>query len=124
MALMIANEHPVARIMHRCELCARLIQPGERYNRQRLIGDDGPYVFKDCAHCEATVKILNEIEGDWYDSEFGYSTYDLAELEPSTIQAARLKIMWKRQWRRRDRDLYPVPEPLFRPAEAPNGGAR
>ena len=115
MSLLLASEHPVARVMHRCDLCQRLINPGERYNRQRVIGDDGPYVFKDCAHCEAAVKILNEVEGDWYDSEFGYSAYDFAEFDPTTIQTARLRAMWKRQWRRRDHELYPVPEPRNRP---------
>ena len=110
MGTMIANEHPVARIMHRCDLCLRLIQPGERYNRQRIIGDDGPYVFKDCAHCSAAVKILDRVEGDWYDSDFGYSSFDLADFEPTTIETARLKVMWRRQWRRRDRALYPIPE--------------
>lgn len=118
MTLLLATENPVARKEHTCSLCGRTIQPGERYSRQRCIGDDGPYVFKDCAHCHALVKVLNEVEGDWYDTDFGYSMYDVAEFEPSTIRTARLKVMWRRQWRRRDGALYPVPEPLLPPGRA------
>jgi hypothetical protein len=101
--------NPVARRDHRCQLCSREIQSGERYNRQRNIGDDGPYVFKACAHCTAMVKVLNEIEGDWYDDWEGYSYTDLLEFDPSAIYTARLRVMFRRGWRRRDGSLYPVP---------------
>lgn len=121
MTLLLASEHPVARKEHTCSMCRRTIEPGERYNRQRCIGDDGPYVFKDCAHCSALVAILHAVEGDWYDTDFGYTEYDVAELDPTTIRTARLKVMWKRHWRRRDGALYPVPERI-RPLE-PRGGA-
>lgn len=113
---MIASEHPVARKEHECSLCHRTIRPGERYNRQRSVGDDGPYVFKDCAHCEALVKILND-EGDWYDTWEGYTEYDVAEFELTTVQTARLKVMWRRKWTRRDGALYPVPELVLPPGQ-------
>lgn len=116
---MIANEHPVARKEHECSLCHRTIQPGERYNRQRSVGDDGPYVFKDCAHCEAMVKILNDDEGDWYDTWEGFTAWDVAELEPTSIRTARLKVMYHRRWRRRDGALYPVPDVVLPPAQQP-----
>lgn len=121
MSTVLASEHPVARKEHECSLCHRTIRPGERYNRQRSIGDDGPYVFKDCAHCEALVKALNDDEGDWFDYYEGYTEWDVAEFEPTTMRTARLKVMWKRQWRRRDGALYPIPDVRCSPASTTPG---
>ncbi|SHT54668.1 Uncharacterised protein [Mycobacteroides abscessus subsp. abscessus] len=40
-----------ARIVHRCELCNRIIHPGETYRYQVNIFD-GIYTWKCCAHCD------------------------------------------------------------------------
>ena len=104
--LVLASENPVARIEHKCQLCWRTIGPGERYNRQRNIGDDGPYVFKACAHCHAYV-LLTSLT-DWCDD--GYTADDLVEYEPGSIVEARWRAQHRRKWRRRDGTLYPIPK--------------
>jgi hypothetical protein len=106
MPLVLASENPVARKEHRCQLCYRTIEPGERYNRQRNIGDDGPYVFKACAHCDAYVRLADI--ASYCDD--GYTADDVCEYEPVDVTSARWRAQYRRKWRRRDGALYPVPE--------------
>jgi len=108
MPTVLASEHPVARIEHHCQLCGRTIEPGEKYNRQRNIGDDGPYVFKACAHCHALTVVTTATESANYYGE-GYTADDLLEWEPGTVWEARLRAQYRRKWRRLDGCLYPVP---------------
>lgn len=108
--IVLASENHVARKQHRCELCGRTIEPGERYNRQRNIGDNGPCVFKSCAHCEALVTLTTATEDADYWGE-GYTTDDIWEWQPGNIWEARLRAQWRRRWRRRDGSLYDVPTP-------------
>lgn len=104
----IASENPKARIEHRCGLCGRTIQPGEHYNRQRNIGDAGPYVFKACAHCHALTRLTTAVDAaNWWGE--GYTADDIAEWRPDTVWEARYRAQWRRRWRRRDGDLYPIP---------------
>lgn len=104
--LVLADDNPVARKEHGCQLCGRTIEPGERYSRQRNIGDDGPYVFKACAHCHAYVR-LSEI-AEWCD-DVGYTADDMWEYEPRNITEARWRAQHRRRWRRRDGGLCPIP---------------
>lgn len=104
--LVLASDWPVARIEHHCQLCGRTIQPGEKYNRQRNVGDDGPYVFKACAHCHAYVKLAGI--ADWCDD--GYTADDVWEYEPGDMTEARWRAQHRRKWMRRDGALYPIPE--------------
>ena len=46
-------------------------------------------------------------DADFYGE--GYNTDDFCEWEPSTVWEARLRAQWRRHWRRRDGDLYPIP---------------
>jgi hypothetical protein len=104
--IVLASETPLARKEHRCHLCFRTIESGEQYNRQRNIGDDGPYVFKACAHCHAYVQqIINAL--DYYGE--GYTAEDLIEYEPGSITEARWRAQYRRKWRRRDGGLYSTP---------------
>jgi hypothetical protein len=103
--VVLASENPVARVEHGCQLCGRTIEPGERYNRQRNIGDDGPYVFKACAHCNAYVRLTDL--SSWCDD--GYTIDDVYEYEPCTMREARWRAQHRRKWRRRDGSLYPIP---------------
>jgi hypothetical protein len=109
MPLVLASENPVARKEHRCQLCNRTIEPGERYNRQRNIGDDGPYASKACAHCDALATLSTVAEWAWWNSD-GYTMDDFIEWEPTTVREARWRAQYRRKWRRRDGALYPVPE--------------
>lgn len=106
--IQLASDNPRARVEHVCQLCYRKIQPGEKYNRQRNIGDDGPYVFKACAHCHALAKVSTVIDNALDYSE-GYTADDFVEWEPTTILEARWRAQYRRKWRRRDGELYPIP---------------
>lgn len=55
MVTVIDTTTPVAKKTHTCSWCDTSINPGEKYHRARLIGDDGPYVWKACAACQALV---------------------------------------------------------------------
>lgn len=103
MLLVLGDETPVARKEHVCQLCGRKIRPGEQYHRQRNIGDDGPYVFKNCAHCQAMLPRVD------YDEWFGYTEEEFWEFEPETISDLRMKVQHRRKWTRRDGTLYPIP---------------
>lgn len=105
MPLTLADETPTARKEHWCQLCGRIIRLGETYHRQRNIGDDGPYVFKNCRHCEAILPLID------YDPGFGYTEDDYSQWEPTTLAELRWKVQLNRKWTRRDGALYPVPEP-------------
>lgn len=107
---MLGDSKPKARVEHRCGLCNRVIGVGETYHRARIVGDDGPYVFKKCAHCSATLRLYFD-EIVWEPSE-GYCDEDFHNWEPSTIHGARLRAQYRRKWRRRDGTLYPVPTAL------------
>lgn len=101
----IAYERPVARKDHTCQLCGRTIGEGEQYDRQRIVGDDGPYVFKSCAHCDAVVT-LADLD---YDREGGYTMNTIDQHEPSSWPEARWIVCWRRRWRRADGSLYAIP---------------
>jgi hypothetical protein len=117
----IADEHPTARIAHTCQMCGRTIQPGEVYRRQRNIWDGtDPYVWKECAHCEALLKV-GTFDDYWWDE--GVNEDTIREWEPPTITDMRWKVQWLRRWARRDGSLYPIPARLTPPAQSgPDGG--
>ncbi len=109
MTTVLHESNPRARKRHRCELCIRDIEVGETYNRQRSIYDGEPYVFKACEHCMALVHVFDESNAYWYDDE-GYTIDSIADVDPANLREARFQVQWRRKWRRRDGDLYPVPE--------------
>lgn len=51
MTVVLETVRPVARKEHFCETCLGTIGAGDKYVRQRNIGDDGPYVFKSHQLC-------------------------------------------------------------------------
>ena len=110
MTTFLGSTNPVARKEHYCDLCNRIITPGERYNRQCNVGDDGLYTFRACGHCQALIRAFNGESDWWYDTDFGYSYEDIADYRPGSVATARLLIGWRRKWRRRDGSLYPLPE--------------
>jgi len=103
---LLTNAWPVARKPHRCELCRRVIDPGEKYNRQSSVYDGRAYTFKSCAHCIALIDLYPDtIEL----ADEGYTEDDLREWEPLSVPAARLRAQYRRGWRNLAGDLYPVP---------------
>lgn len=104
---------PKARTEHTCSLCSRTIEPGEVYNRHRMIGDDGPYVWKQCAHCIALMVTYGaEIVWDWHE---GWSDEDVHEWEPGTPEGHQAQADWRNRWRGPDGALVSVPERVTRP---------
>ena len=104
--LVLADEQPVARKEHRCLCCYRTIEPGEKYHRQRNIGDDGPYVWKSCAHC-AEMAVICDLWAWADDYGVAWDSYD--QFEPSSLAELRLKALWRKGWRRGDGTLYSIP---------------
>ena len=99
---------PRARLAHQCELCNRTIDAGEVYGRWRMIGDDGPYVWKECAHCRALLALYrSEIV---YDDSEGYGWDSVADWEPSTAAGVAAQVGWRMRWRTGDGHLLPLPE--------------
>lgn len=107
----ISREHPVARKPHRCCMCYRQIEPGERYLRAFSANSDGAWTWKECQHCEAMVVLLWHQAFEWAAYDEGYNADTMGEFEPSTIAEARLQVYWRHGWRRRDGTLRPVPQP-------------
>jgi hypothetical protein len=98
------DQKPTARIEHWCSTCCRIIQPGETYRRIRLITDDGPDVYKGCAHCEA---VFNEIWRTDPDVRYYEDGVDLHEYlrEADCFPLLRL---FEKQWRNVGSDELPL----------------
>ena len=52
MIALLGDAWHVARREHQCDVCFGTIAVGDRYRRQRLIGDDTPYTFKAHGLCD------------------------------------------------------------------------
>ncbi|SBS73885.1 conserved hypothetical protein [uncultured Mycobacterium sp.] len=100
------DETPTARTFHECSLCGRTISPGEQYRRSRIIGDDGPYTFKECVHCREFCKLY--ADEFTFDSDEGYTEVDVAEWEPDDVEAIEHRRRFLIRWTH-GRDLFPVP---------------
>lgn len=104
------STRPRARTPHPCDSCGRTIEPGELYDRQ-FIADGHVWVYKECRHCSALVLLWHLYE--WtYDEGYTRDTFeeygsDVAHLD--RMRDARWYVQWRRQWRRRDGTLYPIP---------------
>jgi predicted RNA-binding Zn-ribbon protein involved in translation (DUF1610 family) len=101
----IADETRTARKAHRCELCRRDIEPGEKYRHQRYKDCGDIWTWRQCAHCDA---VIDALIADGMCGDFGIDCDLVGEWEPDTIAGLRLKVGWKRKWRRRDGSLYPL----------------
>lgn len=103
-----------ARAEHRCALCSRTIAIGEPYRCTRIIGDDGPYTYKECAHCTALIgsacppSLRDPLDDAMYHGE-GYCDEDILQWEPETQAERTLKHQFERRWTDLDGTLYPVP---------------
>lgn len=96
-----------ARTAHRCQLCLRVIYPGETYTYQTIVGDDGIYVWKNCAHCEQLMLFLWVVDPWLFDE--GITWHDVSGWQPDSIAQMRWKVYWQNEWRRPDGTLREVP---------------
>jgi predicted RNA-binding Zn-ribbon protein involved in translation (DUF1610 family) len=107
MTLVLSYSSPVARTSHKCWLCGRTVEPGERYHRAFLITEWGPDSVKMCAHCRA----MEQLYGDEYiyDHHEGYWRDDVEDWDPETPAGCIAQARWRERWRAPTGALYPVP---------------
>lgn len=99
------HETRTARKKHRCEMCLRVIDPGELYRRSAGMDGSTAWTWKECLHCAQLIRYVV-----WLESEEEYGPDLFAEWEPETIEHLRLKVLATRlRWRRTDGTLYPTP---------------
>jgi len=89
-------------------MCSRTIEVGEQYCRSFNIDGGDVWVWKECQHCSAMIAVLRK-HFECYAYDEGYSQDAMSDFGPTTIAEARLKVCWKRRWRRPDGSLYTVP---------------
>ena len=107
-----SDSHPRARKPHRCTLCGRLIRPGETYRRGAGMDGSTAWTWKECAHCEAILPLIDTV---WEcDEDEGYGRSNIEDWDPTTVPHLRLKVLYLRQWTDRDGALYPIPEQVYR----------
>lgn len=59
-----------------CDGCARWFEPGGPKERQRIIGDDGPYVWESCVTCSC---ISSELWAGGFCADEGVTPDDIYE---------------------------------------------
>jgi len=96
-----------ARKPHPCDLCSRTISQGERYQRSAGMDGSSAWTWKECAHCEAIIDVIER------DVDGSYGPDSVREWCPRTIPQLRAKVLWLRRWTRPDGSLYPVPEKVM-----------
>lgn len=101
-----AHSTPVARKPHRCQMCTRIIEPGETYRRSAGMDGSTAWTWKECAHCAAFVRVA--YRRSWMDE--GYDDDLLADFVPESVTEARVRAQYRRRWRGRDGGLYPIPD--------------
>lgn len=105
MSEVVSDTEPVARKPHRCDDCARTIEPGEKYIRLFLLGDCGPYTWKRCQHCRAFIRLYYN---EFADYDEGYDYQSIWDWEPDTAEALEHRRQWAAKWCN-GTQLYPVP---------------
>lgn len=103
---------------HRCELCNRDIEKGERYLRSANISEGTAWTWIECAHCDSLRDLVvrqSGLRGE------GYGPDLIGEWDPPTIGLLRLKAMWQKSWRNLHGDLYPVPEKVMADVDLGDG---
>lgn len=85
---------PKARTKHCCEMCARVIQPGEDYSRGRGVYDGRWWTSAVCFHCDQLAQYV--IRACSLDD--GCFADDIHEWEPESVEHLRIKAQWLRSW--------------------------
>lgn len=99
--VLLDSTTPTARKPHRCELCGRRIDVGEKYTANKNVFDGRVYTFKECAHCKALQRVTSF--GDHLDecSRYGdgFCGDDAMQWEPETRREMALNSQLRRGWR-------------------------
>ncbi len=98
-------EHPKARKAHRCEMCSRIIDPGEAY-LSGVAHEDSWWTWNECAHCEAVRRIYDIVWDDGYNAD----TYAEWAGDPRDVTELRHAAGYRMKWRTRSGKLLPIPE--------------
>lgn len=110
--------YPRARTEQRCGQCRRTIEPGELYARVAIVKIDRFYADTACAHCHVAQHALSararEDDCFWVKNFWGglaehdcWHEHGLDDTD--ALHLLRLATGFRRQWRRRDGTLMPVP---------------
>ena len=101
----LSDSTPKARKKHTCQMCYRVIDPGETYTRQFNLADSGDnvYTWKNCTQCDVFLNLIYDNDG------FGIGYESVDEWDPGTVWGLRLKALWHMKWRRKDGTLHSVP---------------
>lgn len=99
------HSYPRARKTHRCTMCGRTIEIGEKYLRGAGL-DGTAWSWKECTHCEAA-RIAYDIPWDveYNEDTFAEWSTDLVR----SIPEARAAAGYQNQWRTQAGTLWPMP---------------
>ena len=110
-----------ARKLHGCFLCGRTIAVGERYHYQFQVDCGDAVPWQSCEHCQVYAHLI--FQTDQWDDDRGLDFDTADDFEPRTWAEVRIKVMYRRRWRRLDGALMPVPRlvyaRLFYPRRSP-----
>lgn len=115
---------PRARKAHKCTECGRSIEAGETYDKWTGLSYEGFWTTRMCAHCGATITLGCALTGCsrafyWENvhsldaDEGGFVgdiivNHDLSVAD--TVRVLRRVVQRRRQWRRPNGELYPLPQ--------------
>lgn len=101
---------PRAKKEHKCDVCFRVIRPGEFYHR--WAGTDGGDLrtWKECKHCAGLIALAKLDEH----FEDGVGPDEIWEwmngyVVDVTVQELRWAAYFLKKWSRKDGTLYPIP---------------
>jgi hypothetical protein len=103
----LRDTYQKARKRRLCDLCGRWIDLGEEYHYGFYVDYGDHYGFSTCAHCDQYMSPI--FQSDQWDSDTGVGPDCAEDFDPRTWAEMRLKVWYRRRWRRRDGTLIPVP---------------
>lgn len=104
---LLGTAHHVARKPHKCSECYRMIEPGERYLRERHVFEREASTHRTCSHCQIVRQWLDAECGGWL---YGSVGEDISEHARYGIGPARMSLGMQHRWRySRSGRLMPVP---------------
>lgn len=95
-----------ARKPHRCVICFRRIDPGEKYLRGvELQRGEPPRRWHECMHCH-TVQVMYDISDN---GEYDQDLFDYWTQEPRDVRELRHAAGYRMQWRTSGGTLLAIP---------------